>query len=393
MIGAEDAMKRMLLLTMFLCHGSVGLAQQKQLADTPKPPSVKCLEFSPDGKSLAVVHAVSNTLVVWDIASREKKFVIRDTGPLSAVAYSPTKNILAVAAGTVAKLLDPANGEVRRTLDGHKGTIRSLAFTADGKQLATGANDKSVILWNLATSETLHTFSDFQGNVVSVAISPDRKWLATACGREDIAKLWNLEQPDEPPRLCEIPFRNPSRAVFSPDSRYLIIPHGAIVDIASGTEFLRFTHFWDANNEAVAPDGRWLALATQYLPVHLLPLRQSADADEDRRIAELIARFQDDDYQKRENANQELANLDLAALPQLRANLESPDPEVRIRCRWLIERLQKAEFGIKLAGHAAKPTWVAFSPDSKLLASGDMQGAVKIWNIAEGKELISFEPQ
>ena len=386
-------MNRMLLLTMLLCHGAAALAQQKQPASAAKPPSVKCLDFSPDGKSLAVVHSVSNTLVVWDIASREKKFVFRDTGPLSAVAYSPRENLLAVADGTVSKLLDPANGEVRRTLDGHKGTIRSMAFTADGKQLATGANDKTVILWNPATGEAMHTFSDFQGNIVSVAISPDRKWLATACGREDFAKLWNLEQPDEPPRRCEIPYRSATRAVFSPDSRYLIIPHGAIIDSASGTELLRFTHFWGADNAAVSPDGKWLVLATQYLPVHLLPLRQSAGAEEDRRIAELIARFQDDDYQKRENANQELANLDLAALPQLRANLESPDAEVRVRCRRLIERLQKAEFGIKLAGHTAKPTWVAFSPDSKLLASGDVQGVVKLWNIAEAKELATIGPE
>ncbi len=248
-------MNRILLLTMLLCHSSALLAQQKQPANTPKPPSVKCLEFSPDGKSLAVIHGVSNTLVVWDIASREKKFVFRDADPLSAVAYSPAENLLAVADGTVAKLLDPANGEVRRALDGHKGTIRSLAFIADGKQLATGANDKSVILWNLATGEAVHTFSDFQGNVVSVAISPDRKWLATACGREDIAKLWNLEQPDEPPRRCEIPFRSATRAVFSPDSRMLIIPHGAIIDIASGTEFLRFTHFWAPITRPFRPTG------------------------------------------------------------------------------------------------------------------------------------------
>ena len=321
---------------------------------------------------------------------RNLKFTTRTRFPPSLIRR--TAEILAVASGTVAKLLDPATGAVGQEFAGHKGTVRCLAFTPDGKQLATGANDHTVNLWNVATGQVVHTFSDFQGNVVSVAISPDGKWLATAGGREDVAKLFNLEQLDQMPRTCEIPRRDAGQVIFSADSRYLIIPHGAIIDIAAGTEFLRFTHFWDANCAALSPDGQWLALSTQYLPIDLLSIRPASDENQRRQIAALIEQFQSDDYGLREAATQKLADLGIAALPQLREQLTSSSPEVRVRCRRLVERLQRAEFSTKLVGHTAQPRWVAFSPDSKLLASGDVQGIVKLWNVIEAKEVATLEP-
>ena len=74
------------------------------------------------------------------------------------------------------------------------------------------------------------------------------------------------------------------------------------------------------------------------------------------------------------------------------ANLESPSAEVRIRCRSLIDRLANADFGVKLVGHAMQTHWVTFSPDSKTLASGDWDGVVKLWNVAEAKEIATLEP-
>ena len=99
-------------------------AQQKPVEAAPKPPSVRCLAFSPDGKSLAVVHGVSNSLAVWDVAMRQRKFIVNEKAGISSVAYSPKGDALAIATGTMAKLLDPTTGQVRRELSGHKGTVR-----------------------------------------------------------------------------------------------------------------------------------------------------------------------------------------------------------------------------------------------------------------------------
>ena len=62
------------------------------------------------------------------------------------------------------------------------------------------------------------------------------------------------------------------------------------------------------------------------------------------------------------------------------------------RCRHLIQRIQNSEFAVKLAGHESQPTWVAFSPDGQLLASGDSRGIVKLWNVAQAKEVATLKP-
>ncbi len=294
--------------------------------------------------------------------------------------------------GTVATLLDLSTGEVRREFTGHKGTVRCVAFTPDGKQLISGGNDHKVNLWNLSSGEVERTLSDFKGNVVGVAISSDGKWLATTCNRDDDVKLWNLEQPEQPVHQYPTKQHDASQITFSPDSRLLVIPNIALIDVASGEAILSFSHYWDVECAVISPNGQWMALATQWLPLDLLPFHKPAGPEEEAQIAAIFEHFTDDDYAKREAASQSLAALDIAALPQLCANLESPSAEVRIRCRRLIERLANADYGVKLFGHAMQPHWVAFSPDSKTLASGDWEGVVKLWNVAEAKEIATLDP-
>ena len=371
---------------------NITAAQQKQVDAVPKPPSVRCLAFSPDGKSLAVVYGVSNSLVVWDLAKRQRKFGVKEKAGISFVAFSPNGDLMAIATGKVVKLLDPSTGEARRELTGHTGAVRCVAFTPDGKQILSGGDDRKVNLWNLSTGQIEHTFSDFKDNVLGVAISSDGKWLATTAHLDGV-KLWNLAQPDKPVHQYPSNQHLVSQVAFSPDGHLLLIPSIALVDVTTGNLVLPFSDYLNyVECAAISPDGRWMALTTLSLSMNLLQFHNPAGPAEDQQITAIIAQFNDDDYAKREAASKKLAALGLAALPQLRANLESPSAEVRIRCRSLIERLSTADFGVKLVGHAMQPHWIAFSPDSKTLASGDWDGVVKLWNVAEAKEFATLDP-
>ena len=392
-------MTRIIVLpAMALAVCAASAAAQQDPADAKrKVPSVRCLTFSPDGKSLAVAHAGNNSLVVWDVATRRRTFVISESSDVSSVAYSPHGDVLAIGTGSVVKLLDPSTGGSRRELNDQRNsvTVRSLAFTPDGKQLATAGTDRTVKIWDLTSGEVLRTLADFEGNVVGVAISPDGKWLATSCGTDDAVKLWELEQPEQPRHQFRLREGYVPQIVFSPDSRLLAIPnYGGTVpvfDVVSGEEFVQFTDVGSSYCAAFSPDGKWLAVANQHLPIDLLPFDQSASDEQRRQIARLIEQFQDDDYATRETASKQLAAVGIAALPQLRANLDSQSAELRIRCRRLVQRLQNAEFAVKLAGHSGQPNWVAFSTDSKLLASGDRQGTVKLWDVAAAKEVATLD--
>ena len=75
---------------------------------------------------------------------------------------------------------------------GHKGAVRCFAVAPDSSFLASGAEDKTVILWNTATGEPKQVLSGHTAPVVSLAFSPDGKLLAS--GSEDhTTRLWALQ--------------------------------------------------------------------------------------------------------------------------------------------------------------------------------------------------------
>ncbi len=378
------------------CGSSGAFGQQNQPASPPKPPTAKRVAFSPDGKSLAVAHSVVNSVEVWDVAARKRKFVVKENSSISDIAYSPQGNILAIATDKLVKLLDPATGEERRDLAGHNDSVRCLAFAPDGKQLASGSADRSVIFWDIASGEALRSMLNFPGVVTGVAISPDGKLLATSCGEDNDAKLWEISQLEQLPRQVVTPQQGTAqRLVFSADSRYVAAPNNTgslpLIDTASGKECRQITDLGGTSCAAFSLDNRWLAIV-RLDAIVLLAINRAADDEQQLKIAELISQFNEREFARRDAASKQLATLGSMALPQLSENLESASAEVRMRCRRLIERLDSAESAIKLIAQNSEPIYAAFSPDSKILADGDWQGTVKLWDVATAKEIATLKP-
>ena len=113
------------------------------------------------------------------------------TGSVLGVAFSPDGRLLATAGGDeTARLWDPATGEHLRTLTGHDRPVWGVAFSPDGRLLATASGDKTARLWDPATGEHLRTLTGHDRSVLGVAFSPDGRLLATA-GDDTTARLWD----------------------------------------------------------------------------------------------------------------------------------------------------------------------------------------------------------
>ena len=83
------------------------------------------------------------------------------------------------------------NDECLRTFEGHDSTVYSVAFSPDGKYIASGSWDNTIKLWNVETGECLRTFKGHANVVLSVAFSPDGRYIASGSWDSTI-KLWDL---------------------------------------------------------------------------------------------------------------------------------------------------------------------------------------------------------
>jgi len=207
----------------------------------------------------------------WDPATGRLLRSILGPHPreVMVLAYSPDGKSLASAGkeGTI-KIWDAETDASRLEIKAHNGDLYALAYNPDGTELASAGFDGMVRFWDPATGVPRRVFKAHDKGVVSLAFSPSGRRLATV-GLSDNAKVWDLESGAEVLALDVAtsgwePFGN--AVAFSPDGRHLAVPRAdqrvALFDARDGRLIRDLAgHTADVNVVAFSPDGRRLATA------------------------------------------------------------------------------------------------------------------------------------
>ena len=363
-------------------------ARPRLLGQTALPSSfgnAQSVAFSPDGRTLAIASSIDGTTWLFDIADPTQP---RPLGPSltgstasgpNSVAFSPDGHTLASGGdygGTVRlwDVADPAHPRpLGQPLTGGGAEVTSVAFSPDGRTLASGDYGGTVRLWDVADPprpRPLGPILTGGGAVGSVAFSPDGRMLASG-SLDGTISLWNVADPAYPSPLGQR-LAGGTGAVdsvaFSPDGHTLA---GGSLDGIIRLWSLPATIMTGStasgpNSVAFSPNGRTLASSDYGGTIQLWNV---ADPAHPRPLGQPLT-----------GGGAEVTSVAFSADGHTLAG-GSLDGTIQL---WdVADPAHPRPLGQPLADAGTEVNSVAFSPDGHTLASGNSDSSVRLWDVAD----------
>lgn len=277
-----------------------------------------------------------------------------------SVAFSPDGKLLATASENVA-LWDVASRKLLTRFDDNS-TVWSVAFSPDGKQLVSTHGNDSILVWEIADRRRAGSFNGHGDTVRSIALSPDGKWMASGSADSSVI-LWNLKTANQRETIQkEAIFAEHKTRVtalaFSPDSQWLVSSDQSGVTMCWDLATRRIK--WKTGKApapglclAISPDGQWLTAST---------------AVYDSQTGQLIVDLMNPEVAFSEGV---AISYDGNLLASAGRNSGKAGLYLLNTQTWHVIAGQEASDTILVS--------VSFSPDDRMLVTGGIDGKILLW--------------
>lgn len=373
-------------------------------------PDIVSLALSPDGQRLVCLSS-DQTVRLLDLSAGgvARKWYVGQAAvttspavaahqldgincrPAYQVAFAPDGRTFAVCAGPSIYVWDAATGDLVRTLQGHAEPVTTVAYSADGRTIATGGRDRQVILWDAATGQRRAALRGHRDTISCVTFRGDNRLLASTSW-DGTAILWRT---DDGQLLASLDGSDcwVHAAAFSPDGATLATGdiHGRIRlwNLADGQRIASIPAHVEGLGQplkpavtlAYSPDGTVLASTSTTGTLKLW------DTDRHRDMLELPASSTTVLATAFDPAGETLAIReadgairlwDLSTGRCVRSLADPGDTAARPATTWDDPQLATLQDSL------------AYSPDGRTIAAAD-GNAITLWDVETGKQTGSFE--
>jgi WD40 repeat protein len=323
--------------------------------------------FSPDGARILTQGSVPAML--WDAASGRRIADLGQTASADVAAFDPTGAYLAAGGIDGVAVMDARSGEVLARFRGHEGVVTSVAFSPDGRKVASTSVDGTVRVWRTADAAPIAVFRGHVGGVGGASFSADGRAVASIGNQDGTARVWGSGEIDSlrDSQDVEAPI-SAGDAPLTPDgsvrallgagaARLVDAESGAVLhelSVQEGSVFTSLGFSGDGARAALAGDDRVAVFSTR----DGRPVGPVIDADLGNYVRSVA--------------------------------LDSDGGLVAAGGRGGILRIWEPGSGrlMLTLAHDADVASIRFSADGRFLLTGADDGLARVWELSTGKLLI-----
>ncbi len=350
--------------------------------------AVQCVVFNHDGTRI-ISGSSDGTIIIWDNNGRKLKTLQSDTDGVICLAVSPDgQEIISGNSDGTIKIWEVNTDIVPKSIAAHKDKVTSLVISPDGWEIVSGSRDRTICFQNILSGEIL--VRNCSAEINSLAISRDGKYLLSSDGDEGIIKVWDLKEKNFISRFQGHSLKITSLG-FSTD--------GNLIASASYDQYIKIWGF-DSNDvhnikqqakclcsansitaATLTPDSKHVIWGSLYGTVNAWDIKtDSQNQDKPQHI------YHADDGISSVALSPDNKFVALGSIKSDRITILNAENFSKIK-EWKHGTGLDAPIGILREIYGVT---VSYSPNGQQLASGSVDGTIKIWDITTGDEICSF---